>query len=249
MLRHSQAEADAHHKEDIVNNIAVLSAMKSSDEPAPRNGTGKSRKNQKQILESDIIAESPSTPVESRGDILKRVKGATQRSSSTASQSRAAIVKEEVPEIKIDKSPLTVGTEVFYKLQSSDNDEGVGQHQIIKKIYQEKKGYVDQSVPESALTSGRYSYDLRDPDKDQATRNRISGRHLAVIPTAAQVTPIIFANGQKIYARYPDTDTFYEAEVRNYSKAGYALLFEGEEDAQNEHLVERRYVFDPSRWK
>lgn len=146
-MRHSEAEKKLLDDTDVINNVAVLSAMKSSDEPAPRNGTGKSRKNQnKQILESDII-DSPSTPTEGRSDILKRVKGATQRSSSVASQNRATITKEEVPEPKVEKAgPLPVGTEVFYKLQDSDkkdaddDDGGVGQHQIIKKIYQEKKG-------------------------------------------------------------------------------------------------------------
>lgn len=123
-----------------MSNIAILSAMKASDEPAPRNGTGKARKNQKQILESDLVADSPGpTPSEGgRGDVLKRVKGASQRSSSVASQNRAASVKEEVAESKAPL-PLAVGTEVFYKLQSADTDEGVGQHQIIKRVVQEKK--------------------------------------------------------------------------------------------------------------
>jgi hypothetical protein len=150
-MRHSESEKKVHDDEDIVSNIAILSAMKASDDPVPRNGTGKARKNQKQILESDIIAESPvSTPIEARGD-LKRVKGATQRSSSVASQNRTAAVKEEVPEIKTP-GPLQVGTEVFYKLQAVDADEGVGQHQIIKRVVQDKKLYAISLPCDPALT-------------------------------------------------------------------------------------------------
>ncbi|ETN43783.1 uncharacterized protein HMPREF1541_11107 [Cyphellophora europaea CBS 101466] len=233
-MRNSEAEKKIHDDEDIVSNIAILSAMKASDEPAPRNGTGKSRKNQKAILESDLVVDSPApTPTEARGDVLKRVKGASQRSSSVASQNRASIAKEEAPEIK---SPglLQVGTEVFYKLQASDVDEGVGQHQIIKRVWQDKK-----------ITL----YDLKDPEKGETSRKGIPARHLAVIPLPTQVTAPIFSVGSRIYARYPDTDTFYEAEVRNFSKGQYALLFEGEEETHKEHLVERRYVFDPTRWK
>lgn len=138
LMRHSESEKKVHDEEDIMSNIAILSAMKASDEPAPRNGTGKARKNQKQILESDLVADSPGpTPVEPRGDILKRVKGASQRSSSVASQTRTNI-KEEAPEVKA-VNPLQVGTEVFYKLQAADSDEGVGQHQIIKRVVQDKK--------------------------------------------------------------------------------------------------------------
>lgn len=144
LMRNSESEKKVHDEEDIVSNIAILSAMKASDEPAPRNGAGKARKNQKQILESDIIADSPGpTPVEARGDVLKRVKGATQRSSSVASQNRTATTKEEVPEVKAPL-PLQVGTEVFYRLQAADADEGVGQHQIIKRVVQEKKSWVPQ---------------------------------------------------------------------------------------------------------
>lgn len=138
-MRHSESEKKVHDEEDIMSNIAILSAMKASDEPAPRNGGGKARKNQKQILESDVVVDSPvATPAEPRGDILKRVKGASQRSSSVASQSRATSVKEEAPETKVP-GMLQVGTEVFYKLQAADIDEGVGQHQIIKRVVQDKK--------------------------------------------------------------------------------------------------------------
>ena len=152
LMRNSESEKKVHDDEDIMSNIAILSAMKASDEPAPRNGTGKVRKNQKQVPEPDIVADSPGpTPVEARGDMLKRVKGATQRSSSVASQNRAASVKEEVPEVKAPLL-LQVGTEVFYRLQAADADEGVGQHQIIKRVVQEKKLYVRQYASVSMLT-------------------------------------------------------------------------------------------------
>lgn len=143
-MRSAEAEKKVLEEDDVVNNIAILKTMTSTEEPsAPRNGTAKGRKNQKQILESDLIAESPSTPTDGKSDLLKRVKGASQRSSSVASQNRASTARDEVPEVKVEKpGPLAVGTEVFYKLQKGDNDEGVGQHQIIRKVLQEKKGYV-----------------------------------------------------------------------------------------------------------
>lgn len=100
------------------------------------------------------------------------------------------------------------------------------------------------------MTFSRTLYDLKDPEKGDTSRKGIPAKCLAVIPLATQVTAPIFQTGSRVYARYPDTDTFYEAEVRSYNKVqGYALLFEGEEESHKEHLVERRYVFDPSRWK
>jgi hypothetical protein len=141
VMRKSDTEKKVIDEEDIANNLAVLAAMKTQDEPAPRNGTGKSRKNQKQILESDLPTEGSATPTatEPRVEIIKRTKGASQRSSSQASQNRTASVKESSVETKLSET-LTVGTEVFYKLQAGDKDEGVGQHQIIKKVWQDKKG-------------------------------------------------------------------------------------------------------------
>ena len=131
----------------MVNNLAILATMKSADEPGPRNGAPKSRKGQRPIVESDVIAESPGpSPSDSRPDMLKRVKGAAQRSSSVASQSRAAAAsKDDGVEtnrgIQAERAgQLTVGTEVFYKFpRGAKEPEGEGIHGIIKKVWQDKK--------------------------------------------------------------------------------------------------------------
>ena len=98
-MRYAEAEKKVHEEDDMINNLAVLVAMKSTDDPAPRNGAPKGRKNQKPpIVESDIIAESPGpSPSDGRAELMKRVKGTSQRSSSTASQTRAP-AKEEIVE-------------------------------------------------------------------------------------------------------------------------------------------------------
>jgi SAGA-associated factor 29 len=46
-------------------------------------------------------------------------------------------------------------------------------------------------------------------------------------------------------ALYPDTTTFYKAEVRRMSTLGYVhLIFEGEVDPAIYHNVERRFVIE-----
>ena len=148
MLRHSEAEKKAHEDYDIVNNLAILETLKSTDEPAARNGAPKQRKGQRPIVESDVITDSPGpSPSDVRPD-MKRVKGASQRSSSVASQNRAAIVLKEDTEtnrgmIAEKAGQLTVGTEVFYKFpRGSKEPEGEGIHGIIRKVWQDKKPYV-----------------------------------------------------------------------------------------------------------
>jgi len=56
--------------------------------------------------------------------------------------------------------------------------------------------------------------------------------------------------GQRVLAIYPDTTTFYKAEVTKgrvgqeggEGKGWVRLRFEGEEEAEREMTVERRYV-------
>jgi SAGA-associated factor 29 len=71
---------------------------------------------------------------------------------------------------------------------------------------------------------------------------KATARELVPIPTTgAGLTT--FGNGSKVYAKYPDTDTFYIAEVRNFQKGLYTLKFEGEED-DKEMPVDKRFVLD-----
>jgi hypothetical protein len=44
-----------------------------------------------------------------------------------------------------------------------------------------------------------------------------------------------------VYAKYPDTDTFYRAKVRSFQKTMYSLKFD-EDD--KEMLVDARFVLD-----
>lgn len=87
---------------------------------------------------------------------MKRVKGTSQRSSSTASQNRApaSIRGDDLPETNLGvqaerNGQLFHGVEAFYKYpdlkvpkDTKDQkapDEGVGIHVIIKKVLQDRK--------------------------------------------------------------------------------------------------------------
>lgn len=142
-------ERKVHEEEDIVNNLAILATMKSNDDLAPRNGQPKSRKHQRPaVVEVEVAIESPGpSPGDGRLEMMKRVKGTSQRSSSTASQNRAAATaKDEAVDphkgVQAERAgQLVAGTEVFYKYPKDqvEQEEGVGIHGIIKKVWQEKK--------------------------------------------------------------------------------------------------------------
>ena len=71
---------------------------------------------------------------------------------------------------------------------------------------------------------------------------KATGRELVPILATAATLPI-FPTGSKVYAKYPETDTFYNAEVRTFTKGMYTLMFEGEDD-NKEQAVDKRYVLD-----
>jgi len=156
--------------------------------------------------------------------------------SSTASQNRiTTVVKDDVLEthkgLQAERAgQLVTGTEVFYKYpkDQQDHEEGVGIHVIIKKVWQEKKPI---------------QYDVRDPEADSSgkqTVRKATARDLVPIPQTS-INVQQFPTGGTVYAKYPDTDTFYRAKVRSFQKTMYSLKFD-EDD--KEMLVDARFVLD-----
>lgn len=94
------------------------------------------------------------------------------------------------------------------------------------------------------LTPNRY--DVQDPEPnengEQGAVYRTTAASLIPIPRAGTTLPSYTA-GKQVLARYPDTTTFYRAEVMGLRKEAYRLKFEGEED-DKEMEVDRRFVLD-----
>lgn len=66
----------------------------------------------------------------------------------------------------------------------------------------------------------------------------------SLIPIPKAGTSLLsFPAGKQVLARYPDTTTFYRAEVVGSRKDTCRLRFEGEED-DKELEVDRRFVLD-----
>ena len=76
LLKHSEEEKKIQDEWNIVDSLAMISAMKASEEPPSRNGPiPKSRKHQRPAVDSDGAPDSPGpSPSETRSDLLKRVK-------------------------------------------------------------------------------------------------------------------------------------------------------------------------------
>lgn len=236
-------------------------------------GRSKSSYQHRPIIESDVSADgsgavSPAETTAStnpRVDVLKRKQPSHVQRGSTPTVGRppgsttakdmsakdstkdasTSVISETDRElhrgIQAEKAgTLTIGTEVFYKYSKSvPDDVGVGIQCIIKKIHPDRKPVI---------------YDVQDPEPDPSGKisvHKATAKDLYPIPPASgkgamesDAKGVVFQSGITVYARYPDTDTFYRAKVVRGLKGGeYTLRFEGEED-DTEKGVERRFVLD-----
>ena len=132
-----------------------------------------------------------------------------------------------------------VGTEVLYRKkgpQKGKDTEGDG---ILCEVT-------------SVIGEGKQRrYEIRDVDPDTETPQpyRASLQEMTPIPAPSVSLPNL-PPGRNVLAKYPETTTFYRAEVVPSKKDGPAptpegfvrLRFEGEEELDREMEVERRYV-------
>lgn len=93
-------------------------------------------------------------------------------------------------------------------------------------------------------------YDVQDPEPDEKTLvgaiHRTSASSMVAIPPPGSVLPDL-APKTAVLARYPDTTTFYTAEVIRMNGGNVILRFEGEDEPNQTTEVERRLVLDYPR--
>lgn len=91
-------------------------------------------------------------------------------------------------------------------------------------------------------------YDVQDPEPtnkgEVGAVYKTTAASLIPIPQVGAALPS-FAPGKQVLARYPDTTTFYRAEVVGVKRDMCRLRFEGEED-DKEMEVDRRFVLNIS---
>ena len=92
-----------------------------------------------------------------------------------------------------------------------------------------------------------HRYEVQDPEPEEngapGQIYKTSAAALIAIPLADAILPD-YPVGKQVLARYPETTTFYRAEVTGLKKDTYKLRFE---DDQNQEMeVYRRYVLDVS---
>ncbi|KAK9478638.1 SGF29 tudor-like domain-containing protein [Lipomyces japonicus] len=94
-------------------------------------------------------------------------------------------------------------------------------------------------------------YEVQDPEPDENNNPgqsyKAGPKDIIVIAESSTELPP-YAPGTRVLARYPETTTFYRAEVTGTRRAGTCRLkFEGEEEVGKETEVERRLVLEYPR--
>ncbi|KAJ5553956.1 hypothetical protein N7513_003915 [Penicillium frequentans] len=225
---------------DVIKNLELLTALrKASEAEAPPNRSSalsKSRKKGRIWRVRRLILLVPRS---------SRSKGIVPRSASVSS-TQAREGRSEGVAVKIEEGSegtkgtvaersglLVVGAQVVFKHNKNKQGvEGEGIQCIIKNI--------------SGDGHKKRWYDVQDPEPnengEQGAVYKTTASSLIPIPQMSGSLPS-FPTGKQVLARYPDTTTFYRAEVMGAKKDVYRLKFEGEED-DKEMEVDRRYVLD-----
>ncbi|MCJ1289584.1 SAGA HAT/Core module component [Xylographa carneopallida] len=232
--------------EDIIKNVSVLQALRAASAKESEREralpSSKVRKPKPPKQDLDGAADSPGPSPSVASGSASRLKG-----TSTARSGSVASVREEKVAVKVEegsdaaKGPsaeragkFVIDAEVAYKQAKVRED---GSQWIVCKILSitevgNKKRYeVQDPVPEDGSGQAGQIYKAS------------AAALIAIAPEDAVLAD--YPVGKHVLARYPETTTFYRAEVTGTTEDRKCVLTF--EDDQNQKMeVERRYVLDVS---
>ncbi|KAF2643948.1 hypothetical protein P280DRAFT_420498, partial [Massarina eburnea CBS 473.64] len=238
---------------DICEQLSILSALRSADTDSSASratNTGKSRDRTFKRKLTDTIDDRDSiaadSPVAPSPKILPGKERLMQKSGGSRAGSvpvREGSVKmdEDSEHVKESKPRLHVNTEVLYRNPKASRPPTAEGEGILCRVT-------------SVIGEGKQRrYEIIDSDPEPPTPAvpyRASVNHLVPIPSPSlNMTLPDLPKHKNVLALYPSTTTFYKAEVvvawKGNGNAGgefVRLRFEGEDEADREMSVERRYV-------
>lgn len=223
----------------IQSKLQLLAALKKHNEQNSQNGRASSKRGTtlaKPISDMDGAADSAASSPAVDGK--PRNARPPKMSSQPPKEAKEALVKREDSEapdvpVKTGKVVFALGAEVAFKPKSANEKEETDwiQGTVVKVIGEGKSR----------------RYDVQDPEPDEKTGKqaiiRTWASSMVTIPPLGAPLPE-YPKGKHVLARYPDTTTFYRAEVAGNIGNEVMLKFEGEEDKERVLNVDRRFVLD-----
>lgn len=140
-------------------------------------------------------------------------------------------VEEEKPTSNYRRPVPRVGSQVAFRLRKQRGDE--------------EEEWIQCQV--TRVYSDGQRFEVKDPEPDEngnpGQSYKTSIRDIIPLPTDDELRAMPqFTAGSQVLARYPETTTFYRAEVTGTRRDKYRLKFEGEDDADKETEVSRGLV-------
>lgn len=227
---------------DLKGMLSILKALRVSSEDIPSSSSSRQRQpprdTSRSVPDMDGPSDSPApSPVVDRA--ARRNGGTSSARGSIPPRDRdTTAASEEAESVDAPTKPGKVtityiqGADVAFKPKIPNSEESDWILGTVVKVIGEGKSR---------------RYDVQDPEPDERTKQlpvfRTSASSMVPIPPIGAPLPD-YPKGKNVLARYPDTTTFYRAEVVGMNGKEVSLKFEGEEDAQVFQAVDRRFVLD-----
>lgn len=222
--------------EDTLMKVSLLQAMVSHTEESFEPSTNRlsASRDSRSNMEFDGPSDSP-VPSPAENKHVRKV-GASRTSSQPPREREVTKDEPEEKETNSSRTKITfaMGAEVAFKPKIPNQTE---EHDWIQ-------GIVVKVIGEGKSRR----YDVQDPFPDDTTRQgetyRSSASSMVKIPPVG--TPLAdYEVGKRVLALYPETTTFYRADVKAMLDGGakVQLLFE-DEAAGALKIVDRRFVLD-----
>ncbi|MCJ1306819.1 SAGA HAT/Core module component [Agyrium rufum] len=226
---------------DLIRNLGILVALRTATENEPQRSLPTSKVRKPKSNPSKMEVDGPAdSPYPSPGILssASRLKGNNVRSTSVArekqeSRSMNPKLEEGVESAKGSSAEragkFVVGAEVAYRMKEVKED---GQ-------------WIQCTIINVTEIGNKKRYEVQDPEPDEmGAPGQIYKTHAGgLIPIPTQNTDLPdLPNGKEVLAKYPETTTFYRAEVLKMSKGVCKLRFD--DDANQEMEVERRFVLE-----
>ncbi|RPB03749.1 hypothetical protein L873DRAFT_1786747 [Choiromyces venosus 120613-1] len=180
-----------------------------------------------------LIALRTATEGGDRGGEKKRKRKLDDAVAADSPSNRNIKVARSMSAAPDSHNGLQKDSEVAYRLPKQKNSEGMWIQCIIVSVSGE---------------GNKRRYEVQDPEPDEAGGHGTTYKASAgaLIPIPKDSTGLLpYPVGKQVLARYPETTTFYRAEVMGTKRDGTCRLkFEGEEEVGKETEVERRLVLD-----
>lgn len=181
---------------------------------------------------ADSAASSPALDGKPRTARPQKLSSQPPKEAKEASVKREDSEAPDVP-VKTGKVVFAMNAEVAFKPKIANGGE--------------ESDWIQGTVVKVIGEGKSRRYDVRDPEPDEKTGKqaiiRTWASSMVLIPPLGAFLPE-YPKGKHVLARYPDTTTFYRAEVAGNVGNEVMLKFEGEEDKERVLNVDRRFVLD-----